>query len=52
MEMQQIEFVMSTVMREQLLAILAEVPTKFGIPLLNIVNAMEQRSSPKKDADE
>lgn len=48
MEMQKIEFVFTTDQINQFAAVIARVPTEWGIPLLNILNAADRRAVPVK----
>lgn len=46
MKQQRIEFVMTAEARDQIVQFLGEIPGKYCIPLLNIMNTMEQRVVP------
>lgn len=44
MKQQKIEYVMSSDAREQMARFLGEIPGKYCVPLLNMLNEMERRS--------
>ena len=44
---QKIEYVMTVEARDQIVQFLGEIPGKYCIPLLNIMNTLEQRVAPE-----
>lgn len=51
MKQQKIEFVMTAEARDQIVQFLGEIPGKYCIPLLNIMNTLEQRTAPMPEVE-
>lgn len=46
-----VEFVMSIETRNQVAGFIGEIPTKYGVPLLNMLDTMEQRQVAAEPAE-